>query len=268
MYLCCAADMKKARRKSPRLSKNLSACPETGQAPNLVRPPSGTGGVPMVQAARRLTAFGPLPMRSGSTSKVTFWPSTSVRRPDASIAEIWTNTSLAPPSRRDEAEAFGRVEEFNGAGLGHWGNSFTRSVFGGPARHLASRAVPGGCFGSHALAHGQTPRRKRGRQRFHSIGERSSKTFRSPGRKCPNTEFIARKRERCKIAPRAATLGASDAKIDRSERRPAANRLGCGSGHRPTDGVTHGPGLPVARTDARHGCTDVSRAKSRERGCI
>src|SRR3954465_3609995 len=27
---------------------------------------------------------------------------------------------------RDEAEAFGRVEEFNGAGLGHWGNSFTR----------------------------------------------------------------------------------------------------------------------------------------------
>ncbi|CDX15823.1 hypothetical protein MPLB_1540072 [Mesorhizobium sp. ORS 3324] len=53
---------------------------------------------PAAQAARRLTAFGPLPMRSGSTSKVTFWPSTRVRRPEASIAEMWTNTSLAPPS--------------------------------------------------------------------------------------------------------------------------------------------------------------------------
>jgi hypothetical protein len=50
------------------------------------------------QPARRLTAFGPLPMRSGSTSNVTFWPSTRVRRPDASTAEIWTKTSFAPPS--------------------------------------------------------------------------------------------------------------------------------------------------------------------------
>src|SRR5262245_25469301 len=37
-------------------------------------------------------------MRSGSTSNDTFWPSTRVRRPDFSIAEMCTNTSLAPPS--------------------------------------------------------------------------------------------------------------------------------------------------------------------------
>ncbi|CDX32106.1 hypothetical protein MPLA_1560006 [Mesorhizobium sp. ORS 3359] len=33
------------------------------------------------------------------------------------------------------------------------------------------------------------PAEKRGCQRFTLIGERSSKTFRSPGRKCPNGEI-------------------------------------------------------------------------------
>src|SRR5438477_2128424 len=116
---------------------------------------------------------------------------------------------LGAAVRRDEAEAFGGVEELYGAGLGHWGNSFTRQSCWF-AHWLAPQASSGGCFGSHAFAHSQTPRRKRGRQRFTLIGERSSKTCRSPGRKCPNTKFITRKRDGCKTASRAA-LGAPNA---------------------------------------------------------
>jgi hypothetical protein len=40
-----------------------------------------------IYIALRLTAFEPLPMRSGSMSNDTFWPSASVRKPDASSAE-------------------------------------------------------------------------------------------------------------------------------------------------------------------------------------
>src|SRR5436190_558349 len=40
---------------------------------------------------------------------------------------------LGAAVRRDEAEAFGGVEELYGAGLGHWGNSFTRQSCGLPA---------------------------------------------------------------------------------------------------------------------------------------
>ena len=59
-------------------------------------------------------------MRSGSTSNVTFWPSTSVRRPEASIAEICDEHVLRSTVRRDETEALGGIEEFYGTGLRHW----------------------------------------------------------------------------------------------------------------------------------------------------
>src|ERR1700761_1862522 len=51
---------------------------------------------PRFQTAERVVGLAP--RASGWMSKFTFWPSLRVRRPAASTAETWTNTSLPPPS--------------------------------------------------------------------------------------------------------------------------------------------------------------------------
>ena len=70
-------------------------------------------------ASAIFTAFGPLPILSGSVSKLTFWPSASSWMPAASRALAWTKTSLGSARRRDEAEPFCGVEEFHSTVLAH-----------------------------------------------------------------------------------------------------------------------------------------------------
>src|SRR4029077_5116338 len=62
-------------------------------------PRSFTPNVAAVQpVTTRLTAFGPLPFLSGSTSKVMRWPSFNDFKPARSTAVMCTNTSRPPSS--------------------------------------------------------------------------------------------------------------------------------------------------------------------------
>src|SRR4051812_30446476 len=60
--------------------------------------------------------------------------------------------------RRDETKTLGRVEEFYGAGLGHWGRTPSPVFkFSGPLS-VASSGRSGSFIGGHALSHEYAPR--------------------------------------------------------------------------------------------------------------
>ena len=143
-------------------------------------------------SARRLTAFGPFPMRSGSTSKLTFCPSMRVRRPDASIAEMWTNTSFAPPSGVMKPKPLVELKNFT-VPVCDFG------ITPSPVALLVPPA-PGGpaVVDVFLAAHNKNPPPRRGRQRFTASGKGSIKRSSLRVSKCPNGQNIARKAKACK----------------------------------------------------------------------
>src|SRR6516165_1647793 len=66
----------------------------------------------------RLTAFGPLPFLSGSTSQVMRWPSISDLRPARSTAVMCTNPS-PQPRRLRQGRTSTRAKSFSPDGLSH-----------------------------------------------------------------------------------------------------------------------------------------------------
>ena len=125
-------------------------------------------------------------MRSGSTSNVTFWPSTSVRRPEASIAEMWTNTSLAPPSGVMKPKPLVALKNLTVPRLGHWGELLHpfRLVWFLPSA-WRRWAGPGGCL---AVMHWRMvePPAKDGAVRYSQCrGKVRPKRSSSPGQQMP-----------------------------------------------------------------------------------
>src|SRR5690606_14186097 len=114
------------------------------------------------------------------------------RMPDLSMAEIWTNTSLAPSSGVMKPNPLVALKNFTVPvwAMGELLHPFSLWCWppgvGGKYRWLLRRSC---------VAHDKTPRRKTGPSDIHSIGERVAQTFQSPGRKCPNISFIAQNRE-------------------------------------------------------------------------
>src|SRR5262249_15831019 len=69
-----------------------------------LQPERSADGLARQPVMTRLTAFGPLPFLSGSTSKEMRCPSVSDLSPARSTAGTWPNTSRPPPSGLMDAE--------------------------------------------------------------------------------------------------------------------------------------------------------------------